>query len=352
MILEALRYPIIQAPMAGGPSTLALALAVTNAGAMGFLATGYGRAETTRQEIRELRSNTDRPFGVNVFIPAADHFDEQAVDVYLQTLDSEARRYGVEVGEPRNEEDEWSSFFAVLVDERPPAVSFTFGCPAAQEIAELQAHGVSVWVTVIDPAEAVFAHAAGVNALIVQGVEAGGHRGGFEDRLDGEDLALLPLLRLTAKACDLPLIAAGGIADGPGLAAVLSAGAAAAQIGTAFMLADEAATHPAHREALATSAATGLTRAFSGRQARGIVNRFQVDHADAPRAYPQIHYATSPLRAQARKLGDSDGFNLWAGQAHSLAKARPAAEIVEGIAAGAAAALEDATARVVGKGDG
>ncbi len=161
---------------------------------------------------------------------------------------------------------------------------------------------------------------------------------------DGEELALLPLLRLTRARCDVPMIAAGGIADGAALAAVLSAGAAAAQIGTAFMLAHEAATHPAHRARLATPAQTSFTRAFSGRQARGIVNRFQSEHsAGAPRAYPQIHYATSPLRAAARERNDADGFNLWAGQGHALAQAMPAADIVRMLVEDARIALRLAT---------
>jgi len=146
---------------------------------------------------------------------------------------------------------------------------------------------------------------------------------------------------------DLPLVAAGGIGDGAAVAAVLAAGASAAQIGTVFLPAPEAGTHPAHRAALAAERPTALTRAFSGRLARGLVNRFLVEHgSDAPSAYPHVHHATSPIRAAARDRGDADGFNLWAGQAHRLAKELPAAEIVRRLASEARVALEKAAARL------
>ncbi len=340
MILDELVHPIIQAPMAGGPSTVALAAAVSNAGGLGFLATGYGHVETMRAQINELRQATERPFGVNVFVPGSGRYDEVAVERYLRQLAPEARRYGAEVGAPRNDDDDWAAFLSGLEQERPPVASFTFGCPTEEELARLRAAGISTWVTVCDPAEALLAGQRGADAVIVQGLEAGGHRGGFRDDGDGEELSVLALLRLTRASCALPLIAAGGIADGASLGAVLVAGASAAQIGSAFMLADEAATHPAHRERLSQPAPTSFTRAFSGRQARGIVNRFQAEHsALAPRAYPQIHYATGPLRAGARERGDADGFNLWAGQTHSLAQALPAAEIVRRLAADARSAV-------------
>jgi nitronate monooxygenase len=152
---------------------------------------------------------------------------------------------------------------------------------------------------------------------------------------------------LVAAEVDLPLVATGGISDGPAVAAVLAAGAAAAQVGTAFMLTPEAATNPAHRAALAEEAPTGLTRAFSGRLARGIVNRFMTEHeASAPRAYPQVHHATSPIRAAARAAGDPDGFNLWAGQAHRLARELPAADVVRILSEDARAALRSAANRL------
>ena len=200
-----------------------------------------------------------------------------------------------------------------------------------------------MWVTVTEVNEALLASQAGADALVVQGAEAGGHRGGFEDADGRGEVALLPLLRLVARACELPLIASGGIADGAGVAAVLAAGARAAQIGTAFMRCPEAATSGAHRDALSAPTPTAITRAFSGRRARGIVNAFMRDHdGQALPAYPHINQLTAPLRAAARSAGDADAINLWAGQAHTLAEDRPAAELVEQWSAEARAALEQA----------
>jgi nitronate monooxygenase len=221
-----------------------------------------------------------------------------------------------------------------VCDKRPAVASFTFGCPAASVFERLHEHDIAAWVTVTRAAEAATAQAAGADALVVQGTEAGGHRGAFVDDEDAGGIGLLALMRLVQRTTRLPLIASGGIADGAAVAAVLCAGATAAQIGTALMLTPEAGTEQAQREILNEPIPTRLTRAFSGRLARGMVNRFMTEHHEsAPIAYPEIHHATSPLRAAARKRGDPDGFNLWAGQAHELAQARPAGEIVRELGA-------------------
>jgi nitronate monooxygenase len=206
----------------------------------------------------------------------------------------------------------------------------------------VQAVGSEAWVTVTSPEEAREAAAAGADALVVQGGEAGGHRGSFTDRADVPVYGLLSLLQLVRAAVELPLVASGGIATGPALAAVLCLGARAAQVGTAFLRTPEAGTHPAQRDALATHEPTALTRAFTGRLARGIRNRFMAEHPDAPVAYPELHYATAPLRAAARDAGDAGGFNLWAGEAHALAEEIPAAEVVARLVAGAREALAGA----------
>jgi nitronate monooxygenase len=318
----------VQAPLAGGPSTLALASAVSDAGGLGFVAAGYRDAEALRADLHELRGSV---FGVNLFVPGPREVaDQRAVDEYVRSL-------GDGAGSPRWDDDGWRAKLDVLRDEEPvPVVSFTFGCPPLCEVRSLRAHGSEVWVTVTSVDEARAARDAGASALVLQGVEAGGHRGTWVDGAAGDErLPLLPLLRLVAAASlGLPLVATGGVADASGVAAVRAAGAAAAQVGTAFMLAPEAGTHPAHRLALADpDARTDLTRAFTGRLARGIVNRFMEEHSstEVPIAYPHIHYATAPLRAAARQAGDAGGFNLWAGQAHALAVERPAAETVRAL---------------------
>lgn len=331
--------PVVGAPLSGGASTPELAAAVSEAGGFGFLAAGYKTAAEVEQEIRHVRTRTARPFGVNLFFPTKLPVDETALGEYIEGLAGEANRYGVACGEPRWSDDEWQGKLELVARERPAVVSFTFGCPASPIVAQLRSHGIAVWCTVTHPAEAKVATAAGVDALIVQGSEAGGHQASFDDT-DEAPIGLLALLQVVRKATDLPLVAAGGIANGEAIAGVIAAGAAAAQIGSALMLTPEAGTSPPHRAAFNTGAPTALTRAFTGRRARGIVNRFMRDHDPAaPKAYPQVHYATAPLRAAARSAGDPEGINLWAGQAYPLAEASPAATLVARWGAQAHAAL-------------
>lgn len=282
-----------------------------------------------REEIAGLRERTGQPFGVNVFMSSGAPADPELIEAYAQRLAPLAEQMGVDLGEPRFDDDDFEAKCTALIEDPPAAVSFTFGCPEEGLVDELRAAGAEVWVTITDPEEAVIAARAGADALVVQGAEAGGHRGSFVDRPDRVEYGLLALLQLVREEVELPLIATGGIATGAGIAAALTAGAVATQLGTAFMLCPEAGTSPAHREAIASTRPTGLTRAFSGRLARGIVNRMQEEHSDAaPLAYPQVNYLTSPLRAHGRRTGDGDIFNLWAGEAHTLAEVRPAAEVV------------------------
>lgn len=348
---DTLSEPIVQAPLAGGPSTPELAIAVSEAGALGFLAAGYRRAQGVREDIDVVRAASARPFGVNLFVPTPEPAGPASYRDYLRELEPEAARQGVELDEPRFDDDEWERKLQLVRDQRVPVVSFTFGCPGEEVIAALHEVEIAVWVTITNVAEAVLAQRAGADALVVQGTEAGGHRGGFLDDEDAGGSGLLALLRLVGRAVPLPLIAAGGIADGRALAGVLCAGASAAQVGTALMLAPEAATTPAQRALLSEPVPTQLTRAFSGRLARGMVNRFLKEHsATAPVAYPEINHATSSLRAAARLRGDADAFNLWAGQAHELAEARPAGELVRRMGADARRAIEEARRRVGDRG--
>ena len=328
-MLERLAVPIVQAPMAGGPSTPALAAAVSGAGGLGFLATGYRATDRVAADVAEVRRLTGAPFGVNLFFPPSAPADPEAVRAY-------ARRIGVEPGEPRFDDDDYGAKLELVIRERPAVVSFTFGCPDGELVARLRDGGSAVWVTVTTPEEARAAVRAGADALVVQGVEAGGHRGTF----GGEpgDYGLLALLQLVAAEHDLPLVAAGGIATAAAVRAVLALGAAAAQIGTAFMRCPEAGTAPAHREALASERPTALTRAFTGRLARGVVNGFMREHsAHAPEAYPEIAYLTAPIR----RAGDPERTSLWAGQAHALAAELPAAEVVARLAPGSPAGATD-----------
>jgi nitronate monooxygenase len=296
-------------------------------------------------DIEATRSQTRRPFGVNVFSPPPGPSDGAAVEAYAERLAPEARRAGVELGAPRSSDDEYDDKLERLRDDPVAVVSFTFGCPEERVVRALQAAGTSVWVTVTTPAEARDAARAGADALVVQGAEAGGHRGSFSDDPERVDYGLLALLQLVRRDVELPLVATGGIATGRGVAAVLAAGASAAALGTAFMLCDEAATAPAHREAIAADGDTALTRAFTGRTARGIANRFLLDHSsDAPSAYPDVHHVTSPLRAAARDRSDPDLLHLWAGQAHALVRDVAAGAFVEELGEGARRVLREVRA--------
>jgi nitronate monooxygenase len=379
-VLDELDVPIVQAPMAGGVSTPRLAAAVSDAGGLGFLAAGYLTPDGLREQIRQLRALTGGPFGVNLFVPDPATADAHALAAYRDRLvAAEAGRHGVTPRLPDDGDggwldDHWDGKLAVLHEERVPLASFTFGCPAPEVVARLRGAGTEVVVTVTSPEEAAQAVAAGADALCVQGPEAGAHRGTFDNHLPGagkepgdlevpvlpgvrghlvtpgDDLGLLPLLRRVHTAVRLPLVAAGGLVHGRDVAAVLVAGARAAQLGTAFLACPESGAHPAHKAALTDPAyrSTAVTRAFSGRPARALVNRFVTEHTEAaPAAYPHVHYLTKQLRAAAAAAGDPHGMSLWAGQGHPLAAAGvPAGELVRTLAEQAAAALAEVTSRL------
>lgn len=349
MLLERLNVPIVLAPLGGGPSTPELAAAVSRAGGLGFLAAGYLTAKELGERIAATRGLGGEPLGVNLFVPGAPSQAEE-YRAYLARLAEWSAGAGVELGEPRYSDDDWEAKLELLAELDPAVevVSFTFGCPEAALIGSLKAAGSEAWVTVTSPEEALQARQAGADALVVQGAEAGGHRGSFADRSDLPVYGLLPLLALVGAAVDLPLVASGGIATGQSLAAVLAAGATAGQLGSAFMLAPEAGTGEAHRAALRRPGEPVLTRAFTGRLARGIRNRFIDEHESAaPIAYPELHYVTAPMRRQARERGDSGLVNLWAGEGHELALELPAAEIVARLAGGAHEALAAAERRLL-----
>lgn len=310
--------------MAGGVSTPALASAVSRAGGLGFLAAGMKTVAAVAWDIASVREATNAGFGVNVFVPTHAPADPDAVRRYADQLRAE----GTEPGESHFHDDGWEAKLDLIAREHPAVVSFTFGCPSANIVATLQAVGTEVWVTVTSPLEAGEACAAGADALVAQGIEAGGHRGAFGEESAGE-YGLLTLLDLLGGArSPVPLVATGGIATPSAVAAVITAGAAAAQVGTAFMLCPEAGTSALHRQRLAQPTPTALTRAFTGRKARGIANRFMAEHPNAPVAYPELLEVTAPMRAAAAAAGDPERLNLWAGQAHELARAIPAGALV------------------------
>jgi nitronate monooxygenase len=334
-LLESLPLPIVQAPLSGGASTPELIIAASRAGAFGILAAGYLTTERLREDIHRVRSSTAAPFGVNLFVPGQESADPAALRSYAQRVRAEASRVGAEPGDPKWSDDEWQSKLELVLTERPAMVSFTFGCPERGVFGNLHRAGIEAWVTVTEPDEAELAAEAGADALVVQGFEAGGHRASFVDQDGVGEVGLLTLIRLVSRRVQLPLVAAGGICDGYAVAAVLVAGARAAQVGTAFLDTLEAGTSAPHREALRSRSRTALTRAFSGKRARGIVNGFMARNiGEAPAAYPQVHYLTAPMRAQARARGEPSLINLWAGQGYELIEhGVSAGQVIERMAA-------------------
>jgi nitronate monooxygenase len=325
---------VVLAPMAGGPSTPELAAAVCRADGLGFLAAGYLSAEQLATHIERLRELTGGPFGINLFVVGQTPVDDAAVDAYVRSLERDASRLGVQVGRPRFDDDSFDSKLEVVLDARAAVVSFTFGCPPAAIVRAVRSAGSQVWVTVTSAAEAQLSVAAGADAVIAQGAQAGGHRGSFADDGGQGTPDTLDLVASIRARLDVPVVAAGGIASAQDARGALAAGAAAVQAGTAFLLADEAGTHPVLRAAVGSDVPTAFTRAFTGRTARGIANAFMADHPSAPAAYPHIHHATAPIRAAARATGDPDRVNLWAGTRHRLARPGPAADVVGELAQG------------------
>jgi nitronate monooxygenase len=327
------RRPVVVAPMAGGVSTPALVTAAAQAGALGFLAAGYRPAAAMREDIDSVRARTAAPFGVNVFVPGAPADDAQALARYVGSLAAEERQLGVAAAEPAWDDDDWAAKIADLIARPVPVVSFTFGCPPPDVVAALQGAGTGVWVTVTDEPEAGLARDAGADCLVVQGAEAGGHRGAFSDHCAGasQDRGVLELVAAVGRVTSLPLVAAGGLMSADVVAAAIAAGAIAAQCGTAFLRCPESGAHPAYKAALADPRfdQTAVTRAFSGRPARGLVNSFMRAHPDAPAGYPEINNATRPLRAAAVRLGDVQRMSMWAGEGYRLATENPAAEVID-----------------------
>lgn len=326
-----LALPLVGAPMAGGPGTPALAAAISRSGGLGFLGAGYRTAAQMAADIAELRGATAN-FGVNLFVPREAAIDVDAVQRYRELLRPEADHYAVELPPLRlHDDDDWDDKLQQLRSDPVPFVSFTFGLPPVAVVRALRAAGTRVAITVTDPAEARAALALGIDALVAQGHEAGGHSGTFDPAAWRGGHATVALVRAIAAMTRTPVIAAGGIADAGATRDALAAGAVAVQAGTAFLCADEAGTRAAQRAALSDVrfADTVMTRAFTGRPARGLRNRFTERYsAAAPVAYPAIHHLTRPIRKAAALRGDAQALNLWAGTGHRASRAAPAADIV------------------------
>jgi nitronate monooxygenase len=329
--------PIIQAPMAG-VSTPALAAAVSNAGGLGSLGVGAMNADGARKVIRETRALTDQPFNINVFCHRPAHADAVVEHAWLDWLAPVFAQY--DATPPQTLSEIYTSFVVddamlrVFVEEKPAVVSFHFGLPSKDYLDALRGAGIRLIASATNLREARQIADAGIDAIVAQGIEAGGHRGMFDTDADDDRLGTFALTRLIATTFDVPVIAAGGIMDGAGIAAALALGAQAAQIGTAFVPCTESAIDAGYRRAILGDAAhrTTFTSAISGRVARSLVNRFTElgRETQAPRHadYPITYDAGKALHAAAKAHGEFGYGAQWAGQAAALARELPAAELM------------------------
>ncbi|WP_047864814.1 NAD(P)H-dependent flavin oxidoreductase [Rubrobacter aplysinae] len=331
--LFGIRHPLVQAGMAGGATTPRLVAAVSEAGGLGTLGAGYLQPRAIREAVQEVRILTRAPFAVNLFVPEA--FEEpvsrEAADALLAPYRGEL---SIDEPEVSSYAPDFEEQLAVVIEERVPVFSFTFGVPSDERLAALREAGVVTCGTATTVREAAELERRGVDSVCAQGYEAGGHRGTFTGDALEAMVGTFALVPQVADSMETPVIAAGGVMDGRGLAAALALGADGAQMGTAFLTSAESGAHPAYKRALlaATDEDTTVTRAFSGKPARGLRNRFtreMAPHEAGLPDYPVQNAYTRDLRAAAASRGDPDLMSLWAGQASGMSRELPAAEIVE-----------------------
>lgn len=328
--IASLALPVLAAPMAGGPGTPQLVIAAARAESLGFLAGGYKRPAELAGQIATVRA-AGVGFGVNLFAPSPLPVEPAAYRRYASALAPEAERLGVELPtEPREDDDHWREKVDLLLAEPVALISFTFGIPEREVLSSLRRAGSVTIQTVTSEAEAEAADAAGLDALVVQSAAGGGHSAVLDPSRPPPLRPLPDLVAAVRTRTSLPLLATGGIGEAHDVRAALGAGACAVLVGTALMLADEAGTTPAHRDALASGdRETVVTRAFTGRPARGLRNKFIDSHeADAPLGYPAINHLTSPIRKAAAAAGDPEALHLWAGTGYRTARSEPTAAIL------------------------
>lgn len=331
--------PVWMAPMAGEAASAALVAAVSAGGGFGQLGAAYLAPARITEVAADIRARTDRPFGINLFCPQPWARDDAATAAYLDRLAPWHAELGLPAPvRPTTWEEDFEAQLAATVAARPAVISFVMGDPGAYRVAALHAQGFVVLGTATQVSEGLALQASGVDGVIAQGFEAGGHRGGFLGTAEGALIGTMALVPQLVDALDVPVIAAGGIADARGVAAAQALGASAVTVGTAFLLVDECPLSPAYRAALlqANDADSTLTRAFSGRLARGLANRVTraLDGAALP-AFPQPNAASRPMRQAAAQAGRAEFISLWAGQALPVQRTPgPAAALVAALQQG------------------
>lgn len=341
-----IKYPIFQAPMAGGMTTPQLISEVSNCGGLGNMGAGYMSSDEIRNDIKRIRNLTDKPFGINLFVPDSEASAE-AEDI--SSMKDVLAGYSSELGmteKPSLPEKDYAALYRkqldVLMEERVPVCSFTFGIPDSAIISELKKPGTIIIGTATNVKEAVECEEAGADIIVVQGSEAGGHRGTFHREESGM-IGSMALIPQAADAVSCPVAAAGGIMDSRGIAAAMMLGAAGAQLGTAFLTCRESGAHSLYKQALlnAKDDQTAVTKAFSGKPARGIRNRF-MDEMKGRQAlpYPLQNDMTAPIRKHAAKLERPEFMSLWAGQGVSLSEEMTVKELMIKLVKGTEALLD------------
>ena len=350
-MLDKLSIPIVQAPMVGA-STFEMALAVSGAGGLGSFGAGAMAPADIEAECARFRAASDAPFGVNLFVIEPANPPAGEVDAAIERLRPWYENLGLDVpAAPNDFAPDFQAQFTALVRAAPPVASFTFGLITPEQVQALKAAGSHVVGTATSVAEAKAWAEIGADAISAQGAEAGGHRGTFLKSVDDSLIGTFALVSGVRAATGLPVLAAGGIMDGRGVAAALALGAVAAQMGTAFLLSDQTGISAAWQGALkgAGDDPTRLTRALTGRYARGLENSFmremRATEADVP-AYPVQNRLTQPLRAGAARLGRPEMLSLWAGQAVAQIGPGDAGELVKRWWAEARAVTRDLAARI------
>lgn len=328
-------HPIIQGPMAGGANTPAMAAAVSEAGGLGSLGASLLSPDTIRSQVAEIRRLTTRPFMLNFFVQGIPSPSQEEVDRAVGLLRPVWSSLGwPELPRPAKWCEDFAAQFELLLELKPAVASFTFDILSAEQVKRLHEAGIFVIGTVTTVEEAMAWQAAGADAVVASGVESGGHRGTFIGEQSAAAMEAIPLLAAVLQAVAIPVISAGNIMTGTDIRERLSLGASAVQMGTAFLVTEESGIHPAYKARLlaAQGNPTRLTRAFSGRLARGIENRFMLQmasvEAELP-AYPVQNALTGSIRAEAAKRGDPELMSLWAGTGVAKSRAMPAAQLMQ-----------------------
>jgi nitronate monooxygenase len=344
-----IKHPIIQAPMAGGITTSKLVSAVSNAGGLGMIGAGYLSPTQLREQIRDIKKQTSNVFGVNLFVPGVYSIDEKAIDSANKLLAPIRQMLSIPTPNTVSYDDSGKVFeeqVQVLLEEEVAVCSFTFGLPSSSIIDEMKRQQIQLIGTATNVQEAISCEKAGMDAIVVQGSEAGGHRGTFNDNYEGSLIGLMSLIPQVRDHVQVPIIAAGGIMDGRGLLASIHLGAEAVQMGTAFLTTIESGAHPIHKKAIlvATEEETVVTRSFSGKPARGLKNRYieelQPFESDLP-DFPIQNTLTQDIRKAATNQENAHFMSLWSGQSPRLAREVSVEEVMNSTIAQAEAILKN-----------